>query len=134
MEEQIKSIDIALKYTNGDITKSREMAAGHINDIVAVKAKFLDISSAQSGLVLIFFNVDYQYISCIESMISNNSGIFDRTRIFDDWKALYLDFKAFQKGPESVDTSGFNNSMLDSIIQTDLFKNVEEGDLEGRKN
>lgn len=133
MEEQIKNIDIALKYTNGDITKAKEMSSGHVNDIVVVKGKFLDISSSQSGLILLFFNVDFEYIACIESMIANNSGIFDRARIFDDWKALYLDLKKFQKGPESVNAGEFNNSIINSVIQNDLFGPVEEGDLEGVK-
>ncbi len=133
MDEQIKSIDIALKYTNGDITKAKEMAAGHVNDIVVVKGKFLDITSSQSGLILIFFNVDFEYIASIESMITDNSGIFDRARIFDDWKALYLDLKTFQKGQESIDSSQFNNSILTFVIQNDLFKNVEDGDLESIK-
>jgi hypothetical protein len=133
MEEQIKSIDIALKYTNGDITKAKEMASGHVNDIVVVKGKFLDLASSQSGLVLVFFNIDFEYIACIESMIANNSGIFDRARIFDDWKALYLDLKTFQKGTESIDSTEFNNSIINSVIQNDLFGNVEEGNLESVK-
>ena len=129
LNEQTKLFETALKYTDGDIEKAKAMVAGQYNDVTVVKGKFVIGDKAESGIFLIFVNIKDEYISKIILVNSYNSSIFDKVRIFDDWKGLYNDSMAFSRGNDVIDSQEFSDHLLDSVIKHDIFLEVEEENL-----
>ena len=129
LNEKTKLLETALKYTNGDIEKAKAMVAGQYNDVTAVKGKFLVEDNGESGIFLIFVNIKDEYISKIILVNSYNSSIFDKVRIFDDWKTLYNDSMAFSRGNDIIDSQELSEYLLDSVIKHDIFLEVEEENL-----
>lgn len=127
--EQTKLVDISLKYTRGDIDKAKEMAAGHYQDIGVIKVKFYDGQSGESGIFFAFINIMDEYIANITTLLSYNSSIFDRVRIFDHWKSLLNDANGYKNGPDIIDSSSFQEALLDKLISVDIFPDVQEENL-----
>ena len=95
--EKAKKIDMAMKYTNGDIDKAKAMVSGQYQDIIVVKCKFIVYNQDQSGIILGFFNTIEEYISNIDTIIFTSPDFFTKGRVFDDWKTLYGDFPHFKQ-------------------------------------
>jgi len=130
LNEKAKLIDIALKYTGGDLEKAKAMVNGQYNDIVVVKGKFMSTEGERSGFFFAFFNVIDEYIASVDSRIVSNNSLFEKIRLFDDWKTLYTDLKAIVNNETSVDSSDFNSNLLDAFIGYDVFPDVEEKKLD----
>ncbi|MCP4135613.1 MAG: hypothetical protein GY754_31885 [bacterium] len=130
LSEKTKRIEHSLKYTNGDMDKAKSMAAGQYNDIIAVKGKFAIPSSGQSGMFFAFFNIYDEYIAYVDTVLSGNSSIFDKVRVFDDWKSLNDDLSAYKDGGDAIDSQGFTDFLLDSLIGYDVFPDVQNGNLD----
>ncbi len=127
--EKTKLVDISLKYTRGDIEKAKEMAAGHLQDIGVIKAKFYDSESGESGLFFAFINTVDEYIANITALLSFNSSIFERVRIFDHWKSLLSDANGYRSGTDIIDSGAFQDMLLDRLISVDVFPDVQEENL-----
>ena len=93
-----------------------------------VKGKFIvaDKGKETSGFFLAYFNVVGEYIAAIKSVIVSNNSIFPRIRIFDEWKSLYKNMVAFQKGDDIIDPEKFNSDLLGSFIRVDVFPDVQK--------
>jgi len=130
LNEKTKNIETSLKYTDGDMEKAKAMASGQYNDVILVKGKFLSKSSGRSGLFFAFFNISNEYIASIDSVLSSSSEIFEKIRIFDDWKSLYSDMKSYKKSDNTLDIQSFTDYFLDSLIGYDVFPYVTDGDLD----
>ncbi len=130
LNQKTKMIDVALKYTNGDMAKAKAMASGQYQDIVAIKGKFLFQESNKSGMFLSFFNVFDEFIAYINSSLSVNESIYKTVRIFDDWKSLFEDLVAYKEAPDNIDSSSFSDFLLDSFISHDVFPFVQDGNLD----
>ena len=128
--EQTKLINMAAKYTSGDLAKAKEMVAGHFDDIIVVKIKFFSDANSVSGILFAFFNVEEDYISYTEVIRGSSDGIFRSVRIFDSWKTLYKDAAKFKANDNSDDNTEFNEFIIDKFIEVDLFQAVEDGDLD----
>ncbi|PKL36163.1 MAG: hypothetical protein CVV44_18265 [Spirochaetae bacterium HGW-Spirochaetae-1] len=130
LNEKTRLIELALKYTNGSMDKAKAMASGQYLDNVAVKTKFFLQKSRKSGLFLAFFNIIDEYISCIESVFVNNSTIYDKVRVFDDWKVLYKDINAYRQGGDAAEVPGLNDRLIDGMVEKDIFPEVQDGNLD----
>jgi hypothetical protein len=106
------------------------MSSGQFLDIVVLKGKFSIQSPAQSGIFLAFFNVVDEYISDISSIIVSNQSLFDKVRIFDDWKILYNDMVGYKSSGAAVDSGPLADFLLDSFIEFDLFPLVQDSNLD----
>jgi len=128
--EKAKRIEISLRFTNGDMEKAKLMASGGMFDITVVKGKFLIVDQDVSGFFLAYFNVTGEYIAAVKSVIVSNNSIFPRIRIFEEWKSLYKNIIAFQKGDDTINPEKFNSDMLGSFIKVDVFPDVQKENLD----
>ncbi|MBN1531915.1 MAG: hypothetical protein JXA20_04575 [Spirochaetes bacterium] len=127
--EKTKLVDISLRYTDGDIEKAKAMASGTYLDSNVIKAKFYNSDSNESGLFLSFFNSVHDYISNVSSVINSDNSIFERVRIFDDWKSLYNNINAYRSGDDVVDYPNFNDALMDLFVSKDIFPYVSGKDI-----
>ncbi|HNX23121.1 MAG TPA: hypothetical protein PKG60_03685 [Spirochaetota bacterium] len=128
--EKAKRIEIALKFTNGDMDKAKLMASGSMSDVIVVKGKFIVGDQDISGFFLAYFNIVDEYIAAIKSVIVSNSSIFTRIRIFDEWRSHYKNILAYEKGEDKLDSEKLNSDLLDSFIKLDVFPDVQKQNLE----
>ncbi len=128
--EKTKQIDMAMKYTRGDIFKAKEMAAGQYLDIMVLKGKFIVESKGVSGVFLAYFNYIQEYIANVTCIMSSRSALFEKTRIFDDWKSLSKDLVAFKESSDIADSQNFTYFLIDSFVGYDVFPDVQEGNLD----
>lgn len=128
--EKAKRIEIALKFTDGDMDKAKLMASGNMTDVVVVKGKFIVVDQNISGFFLAYFNVVGEYIAAIKSVMVSNNSIFPRIRIFDEWRSHYKNILAYEKGEDKLDSEKFNSDLLGSFIKVDVFPDVQKQNLE----
>ncbi len=128
--EKTKLVDISLRYTAGDIEKAKAMASGQLQDITVIKAKFINGTKDESGLFLAFFNNIEDYISNITSATVTNGTLFEKIRIFEDWKSLYNQLKNISDEEESAELSEFNDRLMSLFIEQDIFPHVNEKDID----
>lgn len=128
--EKAKRIEIALKFTDGDMEKAKLMASGNMTDVVVVKGKFIVVDQNISGFFLAYFNVVGEYIAAIKSVMVSNNSIFPRIRIFDEWRSHYKNILAYEKGEDKLDSEKFNSDLLGSFIKVDVFPDVQKQNLE----
>lgn len=128
--EKSRQVDRAMKYTRGDIIKAKEMVSGQYLDVMVVKGKFLIEKKGISGMFLAFFNYIHEYIPCVEAVISSKPVLFDKTRIFDDWKVLIRDIDAYKDSADMMDSRNFTYFLIDSFIGYDVFPDVQENNLD----
>ncbi len=129
VNEKTQRIEIALKYTRGDLDRAKLMVSGKLEDIVVVKGKFYLPLDDKSGVFLVFVNVENTYVAASKSLVSNGDNLFTKIRIFDDWSALFNSILAYGKDSEGV------SSDLDSVIQHEflagnIFSDVREKNLD----
>jgi len=128
--EKAKRIEIALKFTNGDMDKAKLMASGNMFDVIAVKGKFTVADQDKSGFFLAYFNIIDEYIAAIKSVVVSNNSIFSRIRIFDDWKSHYKNMLAYEKGEDTLDSEKLSSDLLGSFIKVDVFPDVQKQNLD----
>ena len=112
LEEKAKRIDIALKYTDGNMERAKEMVSGHYFDIKVLKGKFITEADGSSGVFLGFFNIITEFIPSVTSSLSSNPRLFEQVRIFDDWTTLLKDMKKFSKSEESHENALLGITLL----------------------
>ncbi|HOT45296.1 MAG TPA: hypothetical protein PLM53_10120 [Spirochaetota bacterium] len=128
--EKTKQVDMAMKYTRGDILKAKEMASGQYLDVMVVKGKFLVENKGVSGVFLAFFNYIQEYIANVTCIMSSKSSLYEKTRVFDDWKSLSRDLQAFKESSDIVDSQNFTYFLIDSFVGYDVFPDVQERNLD----
>jgi len=128
--EKTKKIEIALKYTNGDMEKAKLMAMGSIVDVLAIKGKFLVEDQNKSGVFLAFFNVIDEYISAIKSLIEPSDTTFTKTRIFDNWRIIYKDILNYKNEKDVSSSEKLNEGINNAFVQVDVFPFVQKEDLD----
>ncbi|HON15081.1 MAG TPA: hypothetical protein PLA51_01255 [Spirochaetota bacterium] len=130
ISEKAKRIETALKYTNGDMEKAKFMAGGKLQDIVALKGKFVVPDQNRSGAFIAFINVVQEYISAVVSITSNNTTTYTRLRIFDNWKSFYNNINAYSKSEDSTNSQELNEQLMTKMIQRDVFPDAQKMNLE----
>ena len=124
LNEKTRMLEMALKYTNNDVEKSRAMVVGQYNDIVVVKAKLAFHKSGKSGLILAFFNTHFKYIAFLDSLLMSNSGLYNKVRIFNDWKSLMKDLNNYKKDDAIIKNSTLTEKLLEKFATPAMFLNV----------
>ncbi|HOP62215.1 MAG TPA: hypothetical protein PK906_02510 [Spirochaetota bacterium] len=130
VSEKAKRIETALKYTDGDMEQAKFMAAGKLQDVVAIKGKFVVPELNQSGAFIAFINTSKEYISSIKSVLTLNTGTYSKMRIFDDWRVLLKNIEAYLEGGDVADSGLFTGNLLESMIKRDVFPDVQKMNLE----
>ncbi len=130
MDEASKKIEIALKFSNGDLDKAKLMASGKLQDVVVIKGKFMEPEKNISGMVLAFINISGEYISAIRTVQSSTTGIFTVIRVFDNWEFLYKNLMAYEGDPDSLDSSKLNQDLLYEFIRMDIFSDARSMNLD----
>jgi hypothetical protein len=125
-----KQIEIAKKYTRGDIVKARDMVSGQYQDIMVVKGKFLVDEKGLSGLFLAFFNYIQEYVANVTAIISSKPVLFEKTRIFDSWKTLHNDLDSLRESSDIIESQNFTYFLIDSFVGYDVFPDVQEHNLD----
>lgn len=128
--EKAKRIEIALKFTNGDMEKAKLMASGGLLDVTVIKGKFIVADQELSGFFLGYINTLGEYISAVRSVVVSNNSIFTRIRIFDEWKLHYKNLLAYKKGDDSVNSDRLDSDLLSSFIKHDIFPDVQKENLD----
>jgi len=128
--ETTKQLEIALKYTNGDMEKAKSMVAKQFQDVEIVKAKYLSADNSFSGLFFAFFNMDKFYIAFIDFVQLKSSVVFEKVRIFDGWKVIYNDLLSFKSEPSVDEVVNLKDYLIDSFIECDLFAAIENKNLD----
>jgi hypothetical protein len=128
--EKTKQVDIAMKYTRGDILKAKEMVSGQYLDVMVLKGRFMVESRGLFGVFLAYFNYIQEYIANVTCIMSSKSALFEKTRVFDDWKSLYKDLQAFKESSDIVDSQNFTYFLIDSFVGYDVFPDVQEQNLD----
>lgn len=121
LNDQTQLINKALKYTNGNIEKATQMAAGLLQDVAVVKCR---IRCSKVGAVYIFMNVEQKYIININSLITTYFEIYNKIRIFDAWKQFYNTFgdMAADLGGLTDESSSFTHYLTDAVEGYDLYE------------
>ncbi len=130
LNEKSKLVNVAARYTGGDIEKAKNMVAGQYQDNIVVKGKFFLTGSDQTGMFIAFFNFIDEYIGSVLTYLTNDSTLYDKIRIFDDWKTLYKDMKSYKGSEDTVESRDFSSFLLDSFIGYDVFPDVHERNLD----
>jgi hypothetical protein len=124
--EKTKKIDIALKYTNGDMDKAKLMAMGSMLDVIVIKGKFIVEDQGKSGVFLIFFNFIDEYISAIKTLIESNDTLFSKTRIFDNWSIIHKNVLSYINEKNILSSEKLNEDLFNSFVQPDVFTHVQK--------
>jgi hypothetical protein len=130
--EQTRMVNIAAKYTGGDIEKARQMVAGQYNDVVAIKGKFSVNSAQKYGILILFVNVVHRYLMNANTLITGNRAGTEKARIFDHWKHYHSGFEEIAKR-EGEQTSGsyeFTSHLASSIDGYNVYPMLESADLD----
>jgi len=128
--EKTKLIEMAARFTNGDVEKAKSMVNGQYNDIIVIKGKFKIITKGYSAIFFAYFNIYDEFIANIDSVIFPNDK-FESIRIFDDWKMLNSDFiKLKNSNEEFLDSTDFIDYLLNSFITYDVFPDVQTKNLD----
>lgn len=133
LSEQARLINIALKYTNGDLEKAKLMAAGQLNDVSVIKGRFASDSTLTYGIFIVFINYINKYIVNVNALIMSTKNIFDKAKIFNNWKSFQSDFEIFirDEAEFSLDASDFTTHLSSSIMGYDIFSQLDREDLDG---
>ena len=130
VSEKTRKIEIALKFAGGSMEKAKLMAAGKLLDVVAIKGKFVIPEENLSGAFLVFINIAQEYIAAIESVMTANTSVYSKIRIFDDWKSLYKNIHAYETGSDVADSGKLKENMMEALIKQDVFPDVQKMNLE----
>ena len=133
-ENSNSELDIALKSTNGDAEKALAMVAGEYFDCAVLKGAFLLQDSRYSGLILIFFNIDNDYIPFIDSVILKTSVVYEQIDASAEWKVVLRELDTLKKSNDIVAASGINDRMLNEISEADFFIDVKSGNIDHLEN
>ncbi len=130
MNEKTQKLEVALKYTHGDMEKAKMMVSGKYQDIVLIKGKYISPEQNESGVFLGFINIEDEYISAIRSLSSSGDSLFSKIRIFDDWRNLYKSLLAYGKDSGGQTSMDFNDAILTEFIGRDVFPDAKSKNLD----
>jgi hypothetical protein len=130
--EKTKLLNIALKYTGGDIQRAKFMVSGQYNDVKIIKGKFEIDEINIYGLVLIFINIPNRYIMHLDTILMSTENTIAKASIFDSWKTFYTDMTNFATKDEktSVPSFNFTKHLVESLENYDIYTNLESDNLE----
>ena len=130
--EKAQSINIALKYTRGNLDKAKQMVSGEYDDVRIIKGRFSIDSQFKHGAFMLFLNIASNYVMNVNIFVATVKSLFEKTRIFDPWKAFHSNFleSLKQEKEYAVDSYALNKHLSDSIVGYDIFQSVKDGNLD----
>lgn len=133
LNDKTKLINSALRFTNGDVEKAKQMLSGQFNDAVAVKGKF-SIGEEIFGVFLIFCNNQFNTIMNANTLLSASKSLNDKIRVNDNWKSFYVNFKNYvniDKSEKSLlDSYEFTNHLIESLAGYDTYTDINAHNIE----
>jgi hypothetical protein len=134
LNEKTRHVNIALKYTRGNMDKAKQMVNGQLNDVIITKGKF-SVGGHTYGVFLIFFNLENSYIMNLNSLLSPNKSLIDKISVNDSWKFFYTKFKdVVNSEAESSQKAGssyeFTRHLIDSLSGYNVFDYIVDNNIE----
>ena len=134
LNEKTRHINIALKYTRGNMDKAKQMVNGQLNDVVITKGKF-SVGGHTYGVFLIFLNLENNYIMNLNSLLSPSKSLIDKISVNDSWKFFYTKFKdvvnseadSSQKAGSSYE---FTRHLIESLSGYNVFDYISDNNIE----
>jgi hypothetical protein len=129
--EKTKLLNLALKYTEGDMERAKLMVSGQYNDVKIIKGTF-DIKEPNVfGLLIIFINIPNRYVTHIDSFMQANQNVIAKASIFDSWKAFYTDMTNFtKKENNTIPSHEFTKYIVGSFENSNIYSELESDNLE----
>ncbi len=132
--EKTRQINIAMKYTGGDVEKAKQMVNGQLDDVIIIKGRF-SAGGHTYGVFLVFFNIEHNYIMNINSLLTDTKSIHDKVSINDGWKFFYSKFKDYvgselKPGSGSGGSYEFTRHLADSLGGYDIFEYIVDNNIE----
>ncbi len=134
VNEKTQRIDIALKYTDGDMDSAKLMVSGKLDDIVVIKGKFFVPEEDKSGLFFAFVNIEKNYIAAMRSLVAQGDNLFTKIRIFDEWSSLFTSMLSYAKDGEGSSSSQIENSLRSNFLSGNLFSQTANKNLDHLSN
>jgi hypothetical protein len=134
LNEKTRHINIALKYTGGDMDRAKQMVNGQLNDVAITKGRF-SVGGHTYGVFLVFFNLTNNYIMNLNSLLTQDKSLNDKISINDGWKFFHSKFKeVVSDETETNKTSGstydFTRHLINSLNGYGVFNYVAENNIE----
>jgi len=130
LNEKTRMLEIALRYTNSDPDKAKAMIAGQYNDIVVIKAKLAFHKSGKSGMLMAFFNINFKYIAFLDTLLMSNSDLYNKVRVFNDWKTLVKDMANYQKDAAIIKNSTLTEKLYERLNDPKMFVSLTNKQLD----
>jgi hypothetical protein len=129
--EKTKLMNLALKYTDGDMERAKFMVSGQYNDVKIIKGKFNIKQSNIFGLLILFVNIPNRYIMHLDTFVQSNENTIAKASIFDSWKAFYTDIANFVKIEQDVIPSyEFAQHVVYSLDNSNIYSEIESDNLQ----
>ena len=103
LSDYTKKIDIASYYSGGDADRAKQMVAGTLKDIYAIKGRYF--SSTSYGAFIAFFNYNNLTMNSVYPVISNSATLKDLKSNLD-WKIFEKELIDFIQSNEHDDVLG----------------------------
>ncbi len=114
LSDYTRKLEIATFYANGDEDRGKQIVAGTLKDIYAIKGRFS--STTSFGAFIAFANFQYLSLNSVYPVISTSFELKD-IKTFNDWMTFEKDVMDFLKNNEHDDVLGrqFRNSFTSSF-------------------
>ena len=123
-------VESALKCTGGDIVKARAMVDGTYVDGSVLKGTFLLQDMGYSGVFVIFFNTEENYIPFMDMITKKSSIIYEQLDMSAGWKNVLREMNTLKSETDDVDISSRKDKIIREIIEMDYFSDVKSGNVD----
>ncbi len=113
LSDYTRKLEIATFYANGDEERAKQIVAGTLKDIYAIKGRFS--STTSFGAFIAFANSQYLSLNSVYPVISGSFELKD-LKTFNDWITFEQDVTGFLNSNEHDDVLGrqFKNVLTSS--------------------
>ncbi len=109
------NINIAMKYTNGDVELAKNVVRGNFQDILVVKSRFKGTENSNFGNIIIFLATQLNEIVGLNVCTGNSASIYNN-KPFDPWKSFEEDLTTnFNSEPDQKSSKQLKEIILSSI-------------------
>jgi hypothetical protein len=123
-------MEAALKCAGGDMGKARAMADGTYFDNVVIKGTYLLQDFGHSGIFIIFFNIEDDYIPFLDAVTIKSSIVYEQFDTSGSWKAIVREINTLKQAKDQVEAPSRLENVMREILSMDVFVNVKTGDID----
>lgn len=128
-EQTSELMELALQCTEGDADKARSMVNGTYFDNTVLKGTFLLQDFGHSGVFIIFFNIEKDYISFMDMVTVKSPIIYEQLDASGDWKTLSREINTLKNEAGSLDTTDRRDTIIREMIEMNFFDSVKGGEI-----